>query len=146
MAPSERLRTLPRKTGRFRIKRAPVAGRGPTLSSKLKLTEHSTGNIFVWLRSKLWTMENVTNGAPTANLISALGGAHFLLLKTNLSGWFDENDADELRCSYQRLNLFRRGAFSPKKTTTVFLALNEPSKVCWYVHTPPPPSLPLPLR
>ena len=31
-------------------------------------------------------MENVTNGAPTANLISALGGAHFLLLKTNLSG------------------------------------------------------------
>ena len=33
-------------------------------------------------------MENVTNGAPTANLISALGGAHFLLLETNLSGWF----------------------------------------------------------
>ena len=73
-------------------------------------------------------MKDVTNGAPTADLISAPGGANFLLLKTNLSGWFDENDADELRCSYQRLNLFRRGAFSPKKTTTVFLALKTPPR------------------
>ena len=68
-------------------------------------------------------MWNVTNGAPTGDLISALGGATFLLLKSKLSASFDENDADELLCSYERLHFFRHGAFSPKKTTTVFLAL-----------------------
>ena len=37
---------LARKPGCFRMKRAPVAGRGPTLSQNCRLTEHSTGNIF----------------------------------------------------------------------------------------------------
>ena len=36
-----------------------------------------------------------------------------------------KNNADEVLCSYERLNFFRRGAFSPKKTTTVFLALKK---------------------
>ena len=74
MAPGERLRTLPnrflqvghakivfyrlgmKRTGRFRTKRAPVAGRGPTLSQICRLTEHSTGNIFMWL--PIETMDN----------------------------------------------------------------------------------------
>ena len=41
-----------------------------------------------------------------------------------------KNNADEVLCSYERLNFFRRGAFSPKKTTTVFLTLKKFPK-CW---------------
>ena len=39
-----------------------------------------------------------------------------------------KNNADEMLCSYERLNFFRRGAFSLNKTTTVFLAMKTPPR------------------
>ena len=56
-----------------------------------------------------------------------------------------KNNADEVLCSYERLNFFRRGAFSPKKTTTVFLALKTPPRCTKTDQIPKSQTMKIPL-